>query len=116
MGTKSNLTPFTEEFQSDISTEQKPSGLHEYIANKQESSSFTKPIYQDCTWKHLAVYEVMTTLRIAPPPDPNATTQQYENALKELEAKLKEELERSAEFSDIKALDKEVSVYAYLKS
>ena len=34
----------------------------------------------------------MTTLRIAPPPDPNATTQQYENALKELEAKLKAKL------------------------
>ena len=53
-----------------------------------------------------SVYEVLAALRKAPPPDPNATPQQYENALKDLEGKWEEELEKNAEFSDIEAFAK----------
>ena len=56
--------------------------------------------------KHIVVYEVLAALRKAPPPDPNATPQQYENALKDLEGKWEEELEKNAEFSDIEAFAK----------
>ena len=54
----------------------------------------------------MKVQKVMTALRKSPPPDPKATTQQYENAIGDLEAKQEEELEKNAEFSDIEAFAK----------